>query len=223
VTGIQFPDPETAHVQLAYCFLQEAIPRIRGSFGSETRIPVVSLGQITQSVAGNFRDPELDEVFRAGFTTPPIEQVPWLIVADAQSTDGDLALYLLPTVVSLIVRQCERASIMDVLGQTFLDWHCISPETRGALKEKAIRILRDACEAEFREHVLYRKPGERYHDATLEVVSELMGQEPSAQTRGLQKLEEQVKSAAKRLEEGRPYSPPPPATDQPSLPFPRSE
>jgi hypothetical protein len=70
--------------------------------------------------------------------------------------------------------------------------------------------------------VWYCKPEERHHDATLQVVSELMGQEASAQTRGLQKLAEQVKSAAKRLDEGRPYSPPLPAAEQSSFPFPPS-
>ena len=222
VTGIQFPDPETAHIQVAYCFLQEAIPRILEFFGSERRIPVVSLGQTTRSVAGDFHDVALNQAFRTGFTTPPIEQVPWLVVADSQTTDGELALYLLPTVVTLIVRQTERASINDLLSQTFLDWQCISPETRRTLKDKATRVLKDVCEAEFKDHARYCKPGERHHDATIEVVSELMGQEASAQTRGLQKLAEQVKSAAKRLDEGRPYLPPPPATEQWSLRFPPS-
>ena len=222
VTGIQFPDPETAHIQVAYCFLQEAIPRVLEFFGSEQRIPVVSLGQTTRSGAGDFHDEVLNQAFRAGFMTPPIEQVPWLVVVDSQTTDGELALYLLPTVVTLIVRQTERASINDLLSQTFLDWQCISLETRGALREKATRVLKDVCEAEFKEHVRYCKPEERHHDATLQVVSELMGQEASAQTRGLQKLAEQVKSAAKRLDEGRPYSPPLPAAEQSSFPFPPS-
>ena len=223
ITGIQFPDPETAHVQVTYCFLQEAIPRILGFFGSEHRIPVVSLGQTTQSVAGDFYDVELNQAFRAGFVTPPVQQVPWLFVADAQTTDGELALYLLPTVVTLIVKQTERTSIIDLLGQTFLDWQCISLETRGVLKDKATRVLKDVCEAEFKEHVRYCKPGERHHDATIEVVSELMGQEASAQTRGFQKLEEQVRSAAKRLNEGRPYSPPSPTAEQGLFRFPPSD
>lgn len=126
VTGIQFPDPQTAYIQVVYCFLEEAVPRILKFFGSESRIPVVSLGQTTRSVAGDFHDAELNRAFRAGFTTPPIQQVPWLVVADAQTTAGELALYLLPTVVTLIVRQTQRASITDLLSQTFLDWHCIS-------------------------------------------------------------------------------------------------
>ena len=223
VTGIQFPDPETAHIQVAYCFLQEAIPRVLELFGSEQRIPVVSLGQTTRSDAGDFHDEALNQAFRAGFTTPPIEQVPWLVVADSQTTDGELALYLLPTVVTLMVRQTERASIDDLLTQTFLDWQCVSPETRRTLKDKATRVLKDVCEAEFKDHARYCKPGERHHDVTIEVVSELMGQEASAQTRGLQKLAEQVKSAAKRLDEGRPYIPPPPPTEQWSLRFPTSD
>jgi hypothetical protein len=220
VTGIQFPDPEIAHVQLAYCFLHEAIPRIQGFFASEHRIPVVSLGQTTRSFGGDFSDAALNQTFRAGFTTPPVGQVPWLVVADAQTTDGDLALYLLPSVVTLIVRQTARASTNDLLNHTFLDWQCISLETRGALKDKATRVLKDVCQAEFKEHVRYCKPEERHHDATIEVVSELMAQEPSAQTRGLQKLAELVRNAAARLNEGRPYLPPPPATEQWSLRFP---
>ena len=220
VTGIQFPDPETAHIQLAYCFLHEAIPRILGFFESEHRIPVVSLGQTTQAVAGEFQDVELNQAFRIGFTTPPVDQVPWLVVADAQTTDGDLALYLLPSLVALIVRQTERVTVSDLLSHTFLDWQCISLETRGALNDKATRVLKDVCEAEFKEHVRYCKPGERHHDATIEIISELMAQDASAQTRGLQKLAEQVKSAAQRLNEGRPYSPPPPASEQSSFRFP---
>ena len=179
VTGIQFPDPETAHIQVTYCFLEEAIPRILEFFGRDSRIPVVALGQTTRSVAGDFHDPELNQAFRAGFTTPPIQQVPWLIVADAQTSDGEFALYLLPTVVRLIVKQTERVSITDLLSETFLDWLCVSPETRGALKDKATRVLKDVCEAEFKEHVRYCKPGERHGDATIEVVSDLMGQDTS--------------------------------------------
>jgi hypothetical protein len=223
VTGIQFPDPGTAHIQVAYCFFEGAIPRVLEFLGSERRIPVVSLGPTTRSRGGDFDDVALNQAFRAGFTTPPVEQVPWLVVADAQTADGDLALYLLPSVVSLIVRQTERCSINDILSYTFLDWQCVSLETRRALREKAARVLGDVCEAEFREHVRYCKPGERHHDATVEVVSELMAQDASAQTRGLQKLAEQVKSAAKRLNEGRPYSPPSPVTEQGSFRFPPSD
>jgi len=222
VTGIQFPNPETARIQIAYCFLEEAIPRIM-QFFEEDRIPLVSLGQTTKSVAGHFDDVEVDEVFRAGFATPPIQQVPWLLVADAETTDGEFCLYLLPTVVSLIVRQTERVSITDLLGQTFLDWHCISAETRRALKEKANRALRDVCEGEFKEHVRFSKPSERQNEAGIEIVSELMRQDPSAQTRGLQKLKDEVKEAAKRLDEGRPYSPPQLTTEQWPLQFPPSD
>ena len=78
------------------------------------------------------------------------------------------------------------------------------------------------CSAEFEEHARFCKPGERLHEASVEIVSELMMQDPSTQTRGVQKLREQVKDAAKRLEEGRPYVPPPAAAEQGSLPFPPS-
>jgi hypothetical protein len=219
VTSIQFPDPDAAYFQVAYCFLEEAVPRILKFFEPEPRMPVVSLGHTTRSVSGDLHDAALNQVFRAGFTTPSVEQVPWIIVADAQTTDGEFALYLLPTVVSLIVKQTERVSVIDLLAQTFLDWQCISPETRAALKDKAARVLKDVCGGEFKEHARFCKPGERLHEPSLEVVSELMTQDPSTQTRGLQKLKEQVKDAAKRLEEGRPYVPPPPAAEQRSFPF----
>jgi hypothetical protein len=219
VTGIQFPDPDTAHIQVAYCFLEEAIPRILRFFKPEHRIPLVSLGQTTRLHCGDFHDAGLDQVFRLGFTIPSVEQVPWMIVADAETTDGEFALYLLPTVVSLIVKQTQRVSITDLLSFTFLDWECISPETRAALKEKAARVLKDVCSAEFEEHARFCKPGERLHEVSVEVISELMTQDPSTQTRGLQKLKEQVKDAARRLEEGRPYVPPPPAAEQTSFLF----
>jgi hypothetical protein len=219
VTGIQFPDPDAADLQVAYCFLEEAIPRILRFFEAEPRVPVVSLGQTARSVVGDFHDAPLNQVFRPGFTIPRVEQVPWIIVADAETTDGEFALYLLPTVVSLIVKQSERVSVTDLLSQTFLDWQCISLDTRAALKEKAIRVLKEVCSAEFEGHTRFCKPGERLHEASVEVVSELMTQDPSTQTRGLQKLEEQVKDAAKRLEEGRPYVAPPPAAEQGSFPF----
>lgn len=219
VTGIQFPDPDAAHIQAAYCFLEEAIPRILRFFEPEPRIPVVSLGQTARSVSADFHDEALNQVFRPGFTIPSVEQVPWIIVADAQTTDGEFALYLLPTVVSLIVRQTERLSVTDLLAQTFLDWQCISPETRASLKDKATRVLKDVCGGEFKEHVRFCKPGERLHEPSVEVVSELMTRDPSTQTRGLQKLKEQVKDVAKRLDEGRPYVPPPPAAEEGWLPF----
>jgi len=220
VTGIQFPHPDAAYIEVAYCFLEEAIQRVIGFFEREAGMPVISLGQTTRLVAGEFRDVELSKVFRAGFATPPVQQVPWLVVADAQTTDGEFALYLLPTLVTLIVKQTERASISDLLSQTFLDWQCVSLETRGALKDKATRLLKNVCEAEFKEHARYCKPGERHHDPTIEIVSELMRLDASAQTRGLQKLEEQVKSAAERLAEGRAFLPAQPETEQWSLRFP---
>jgi hypothetical protein len=219
VTGIQFPDPEAARFQVAYCFLEEGIPRVLKFFEPEPRMPVVSLGQTTRSVSGDFHDAALNQVFRPGFTTPSVERVPWIIVADAQTTDGEFALYLLPTVVSLIVKQTERVSVTDLLAQTFLDWQCVSLETRAALKDKAARVLKDVCGGEFKEHVRFCKPGERLHEASVEVVSELMTQDSSTQTRGLQKLKDQVKDAAKRLDQGRPYVPPPPAAEQGSFPF----
>jgi len=219
VTGIQFSDPDAAYVQVAYCFLEEAIPRVLRFFEPEPRIPLVSLGPATRLHSGDFRDPALNPVFRPGFATPPVEQVPWIIVADDRTTDGELAVYLLPTLVSLIVKQTERVSITELLSQTLLDWQCISPETRAALKEKAIRVLKDVCAAELGEHVRFRKSGERFHEETVEIISDLMEQEPSTQTRGLQKLKEQIKDAARRLEEGRPYVPPPPAAEQKSFSF----
>jgi len=219
VTGIQFSDPNAANVQVAYCFLEEAIPRVLRFFEPEHRIPLVSLGPTTRMHSGDFHDSALNQVFRPGFVTPPVEQVPWIIVADDQTTDGEFALYLLPTLVSLIVKQTERASVVDLLSLTFLDWQCISPETRASLREKATRVLRDVCAAELGEHARFRKPGERFHDATVEIISDLMRQEPSTQTRGLQRLREQVKEAARRLEEGRPYVPPTPAAEQTSFSF----
>lgn len=219
VTGIQFSDPDTAHVQVAYCFLEEAVPRVLKFFEPEDRIPLVSLGQTTRMHSGDFHDSALNHVFRQGFATPPVEQVPWIIVADEQTTEGEFAVHLLPTLVSLIVKQTEKVSIADLLSLTFLDWQCISPETRRALKEKATRVLKDVCSAELQEHARFRKPGERFGEATVEIVSQLMEQEPTTQTRGLQKLKDQIKDAARRLEEGRPYVPPPPAAEQTSFSF----
>ena len=220
VTGIQFPDPETATVQVAYCYLEEAIERVRRFFNEDPRIPVLSLGSDTLLVAGSFEDPKLNEVFRRGFKTPPVHQVPWLVVADAHTTDGELALYLLPTVVSLIVRQAERASISELLSQTFLDWQCISLETRGALRDKAVRVLRAVCSAELEEHVRFCNPAERNHEATVQIVSSLMSIDSSGQTKGLQKLQSQVSDAATRLDSGVPYLPPLPAEEQGSFRFP---
>lgn len=220
VTGIQFPDPEKAKLQVAYCFLEEAIEKVRRFFEDDPRIPAVSLGDTTCSVTGKFQDPNLDEVFRRGFRAPPVQQVPWLIVADAETTDGEFALYLLPTLVTLVVKQAERASVNELLGQTFLDWQCISLETRGVLTEKAIRVLRNVCSAEFEEHFLFCRPGERNHAYTVQIVSSLMSMEPSAQTKGLQKLQNLVLSAARRLESGGPYVRPTAAESQTSFRFP---
>jgi hypothetical protein len=220
VTGIQFQDPETANVQVAYCFLEEAIPRVLSFFEDDPLIPVVSLGGTTRSVSGKFQDANLDKIFRRGIKAPPVQQVPWLIVADAETTDGEFSLYLLPTVVTLIVKQAERASVTDLLSQTFLDWQCISLELRRALRDKAIRVLRNVCSAELEEHVHFCKPAERSHEHAVQIVSSLMSLEPSAQTKGLQKLQNQVASAAKRLESGSPYVPPPAAEAQTSFRFP---
>ena len=219
VTGIQFSDPNAAQVQVAYCFLEEAIPRVLRFFEPEHRIPLVSFGPTTRMHSGDFQDSALNQVFKPSFATPPVEQVPWIIVADDETTDGEFAVYLLPTLVSLIVKQTERVSVTDLLSLTFLDWQCISPETRAALKDKATRVLKDVCAAELLEHARFRKPGERFREATVEIVSEIMGQEPSTQTRGLQRLKEQVKDATTRLAEGRPYVPPPTAAEQTSFPF----
>ena len=214
VAGIAFPNPDSAHIEVVYCFLEEAVSRILDVFGQETSTPIVSLGRTTKLVAGSFHDPSLTDAFRPGFGTPPLEQVPWLIVADTDTSDGEFARYLLPTLVACIVKQAQRISITTLLSETLLDWEVTSLDTRRVLKDKAVKILREVCAGEFADHVRFCKPEERRHEETLEIVSEIMGYEPSAQTRALQKLREEVDAAVKRLEEGRPFVTPPPSADQ---------
>lgn len=222
VAGIPFPDPDTAQIEVVYCLLEEAVDRIVKVFDHETSTPIISLGRTTRLVAGSFNDQSLTEVFRLGFATPPLEQVPWLIVADADTSDAEFARYLLPTLVSLIPKQPQRVSITNLLTHVLLDWEVISLDTRRILTDKAIRILKDVCTAEFAGQVRFCKSEERRHEQTIEIVSDVMSYEPSAQTRALQKLRDQVEGAIRRLEEGRQYVPPMPSDDQLDL-FPKAD
>jgi len=219
VAGISFPHPDTGFIEVAYCLLEEGIERVLTISVQQKALPVVSLGRTTKLVAGGFRDPLLDEVFRRGFPTPPVEQVPWLIVADADTSDAELARYLLPTLVSLIPRQAARASIRGILAATLLDWEAISLDLRRHLENKAIRVLKDVCGAEFAKHFRFCKREERRHEETIEIVSDVMGLEPSAQTRALQKLRDYCEKAVQRLEEGLQYVPQPEAESDRQLPL----
>lgn len=214
VAGIAFPEPGTARIEVAYCFLEEAVNRVLTAVGSEMIGPVVSLGPTTKLVAGSFSDSSVQEAFTAGFPTPPVEQVPWLIVADADTSDAEFARYLLPTLVSLIAKQPQRVSVTSIIGATLLDWEVVSLDTRRILREKAIRILKEICGSEFAEHFRFCKPEERRHEETIEIVSDIMGLEPSAQTRAFQKLRNLVEGAVHRLEEGRRFIPEQEPADQ---------
>ena len=116
--------------EVAYCVLEEGIERVLTIPVQQRALPVVSLGRATKLITGDFRDPLLDKVFRQGFPTPPVEQVPWLIVADAETSDAELARYLLPTLVSLIPKQAQRVSIRSILAATLLDWEAVSLDLR---------------------------------------------------------------------------------------------
>jgi len=94
---------------------------------------------------------------------------------------------VLAPLVSLIPRQAQRVSIRSILAATLLDWEAVSLDLRRQLENKAIRVLKDVCGAEFAKHLRFCKREERRHEETIEIVSDVMRLEPSAQTRAIQK------------------------------------
>ncbi len=206
--NVTFPRPAEASVQQAYCCLEsegESIVSALASMG--LNIPVVALGTQARAISGRFRDSETHDRFAAGFSLPPLEEVPRFLIANAHTPKERIAPALFATVVSFLRRQRGKFSVRHLLQETFPDWDCMGTDLRRHLLSTANDIIVELCKNELNEMARTVRAASSPGELLIEFTVDVLGLDASTRTKTFQRLARLAEGYSRRIRENRPYEP----------------
>jgi hypothetical protein len=206
--NITFPEPSSATVEVVYCCLGDDAKAILATLAAESiHLPVVSLGEKAELVAGVIADNVVYRQFMGGVTLPPLELVPRFLLANTHTSKAELSRPVLASLVSLLRRQVSRISARQVFEETFNDWACMGTDLRRYLLDRTKEILLELSKNEFKEFAHIEKalasPGEFF----IVFTADILGRDASSRTRAFQKFARLSAGYAERTEKNQAYEP----------------